>query len=140
MNLRAVFLADAVMQNADGTFMVWRGGVTDTLVAAFPAAVQYALLLRLEADPDEAKQLHEMATAVYHKGEQVGPQQTSPLALRAVPGEPRIYLNVVVNLQLMINEPGEGFVQVVFDRAVRVPRVYFTVRPIPGVGPPHGVA
>jgi len=75
-----------------------------------------------------------------NEAEQVGPQQTSPLALRAVPGEPRIYLNVVVNLQLMINEPGEGFVQVVFDRAERVPRVYFTVRPIPGVGSPHGVA
>src|SRR5262249_40136906 len=102
MNLRAALLAEAAGQNVDGAVMLWRGGITETTVSGFPSPVQYVLVLRLEADPSEARRLHEMRSTIYYSGTRLGPWQTTPLALRVFPGEPRVYLNVVVNLRFTV--------------------------------------
>ena len=112
--------------------MVWRGGITDVTASTFPAPVRYALVLRLEADPDEATRLHEMSTGLYYAGVPLAPPQSIPLALKIGAGEPRLYLNVVVNLAFVVFQPGEGYVEVVFDRELVVPRVYFRVGQQPG--------
>jgi hypothetical protein len=135
MKLQAAFLADAALMNSDGTFMVWRGGITEIASADWPAQVQFALVLRLEADPDEARELHEMSLHIVHAETEVVPWQATPLALRVAPGEPRLYLNIVVSISFDVELPGEGLIEAIIDGDMRVPHLHYAVRAAPGSHP-----
>jgi hypothetical protein len=135
MKLQAAFLADAAMVNADGTFMVWRGGVTESLAAAFPTLVRYVMVLRIEADPDEARQLHELRMHIVHGDVEVVPWQTTPLAMREADGQPRLYLNLIVTMQFPVQLPGDGFIEAIIDGDMRLPHLYFAVHATPGAQP-----
>lgn len=139
MKLQAAFLADAAMGNVDGTFMVWRGGITDMHSSAFPAPIRFVLVLRIEADRAEALHLHQLRMRIIHAGIEIGPWQTSPLAMPD-PGEgARAYLNFLANIQLAVPQPGEGYIEALVDDEIRLPFLYFRVFPLPAGALPPGL-
>jgi hypothetical protein len=131
VNLRAAFLAQEALQNSDGTFMVWRGGITDFQVAVFPIMIKASLVLRIEADAQEARLLHHIRFRVVHAGEEHQWQQL-PVAFKDPPHlEASSYLNLLVTLHVGITRPGEGRVDVVVDEELISPHIPFTVVRIP---------
>lgn len=142
MKLHAIFLADAAMQNADGTFMVWRGGITEVTTSVIPAPANFTLVLRIEMDRQEAEELHEFQLRIEHEGQEIVPLSSNPLAAKIPPNEPRGYLNVQANLRFVIPVAGEGFIESMIDGSIRLPLLYFRVHHVPGLfigsGPPTG--
>lgn len=140
MNLRAVFLAQEAIQNLDGTFMVWRGGINEFQVSTFPVLLRTALVLRIEADPEEARRLHHIRLRVTHAGDDP-PWQDIPAAFKEpVPPLPVSYLNLLVNLAIGIVRPGEGAVDIAVDGELVAPSLLFTVKQVPippGLLPPQ---
>ena len=131
MKLRAAFLAERAIQNQDGTFMVWRGGITNFGVGLFPAVIQAALILRLEADPDEARELHTLGLRIVHNDEEL-PWQESPIAFKEPqPPDTVSYLNMLINFNLGIGKPGPGRIQIVLDGSTGVPALTFRVDQAP---------
>jgi hypothetical protein len=138
VKLQAAFLADAAMGNVDGTFMVWRGGITDMFSSAFPAPIRFVLVLRIEADREEARRLHQLRMRIMHAEIEIGPWQTAPLAMPD-PGEGgRAYLNLLSNIQLAVPQPGEGYIEALVDDDIRLPLLYFRVFQLPAGGLPPG--
>lgn len=130
MKLQAAFLADAIMANADGTFMVWRGGITHTWAISFPVPIRFVMLLRIEFDPAEAAAVHNLNMHIVHAEKEVAPWQVMPIVLREAPGERRIYFNAMTAVEFMAEQPGEGFVEANVDGDLRLPLLYFTVATI----------
>lgn len=134
MNLQAAFLSDAAVANADGTFMVWRGGITDTWVMGqFPTLIKFSLVVRLQVEPSEVNELHAFSVQVFHRGGAVAPAQSLPVAMRAIPGETRYFLNVATDLIFPVTDEGEGYVEAMVDEDLRLPHLHFHVRK----GPPQ---
>ena len=142
MKLHAIFLADAAMQNADGTFMVWRGGITEVTSSVIPAPANFTLVVRIEMDRQEAEDLHEFQLRIEHQGKEIVPWSKNPLAAKIPPSEPRGYLNLHADLRFIIPEAGDGFIESMIDESIRLPLLYFRVRHVPGLilgsGPPTG--
>jgi hypothetical protein len=113
--LQAAFLADRAQANPDGTFMVWRGGITQVESSAFPAPVNLTLVLRLEADREDAEALHEFGMRIMLGEHEIGPWRTLPLALRVPEGEDRVYLNMVMDLRFVVQEPGVAVLESMVD-------------------------
>ena len=120
--------------------MVWRGGINEFQVTTFPVLLRTALVLRLEADPEEARRLHHIRLRVTHMGDDP-PWQEIPAAFKEpVAPLPVSYLNLLVNLALGIVRPGEGAVEIAVDRELVAPSLLFTVKQIPippGLLPPQ---
>jgi hypothetical protein len=135
MKLHAAFLSDAAVANADGTFMVWRGGITDVMAAQFPALVKFAMVVRLELDEAEVGQLHELSMSIFHAGQQLGGAQAVPLAIREVPGETRYYLNFVMDLAFPVPKPGNGHIQGILDGDLHLPQLHFRIHEVQQAGP-----
>jgi uncharacterized protein DUF6941 len=130
MNLRAVFLAQEALLNQDGTFMVWRGGITELQSSAFPVLIPISLVLRIEADAVEARSLHHIRFRVVHSIE--SPWQSVPAAFKAPgPHEPRSYLNLLVTMRLGIVQPGDGHIEISIDDELIAPNIHFVVSRIP---------
>jgi hypothetical protein len=127
VKLQAAFLAETALGNADGTFMVWRAGITDMNVSVFPAPMQFTLVLRLEADRAEAGQLHHLQMKIIHAGIEVGPWQKVPLAFPEPADFGRSYLNMLSRIQMVVSQPGEGFIEAIVDDGLRIPHLYFRV-------------
>lgn len=127
MKLEAAFLADAALFAQDGTFMVWRGGVDRTVAAHFPAQVKYALVVRLEAGPDEvAGQLHTLTLDLTYEGERIGPTMHIPVAVQENPALKRYHMNILTNVVIEVQHPGEGSIHArIAD--VALPLIYFEV-------------
>ena len=130
MNLRAAFLAQDASQNADGTFMVWRGGITDFGSTNFPVLITAALVLRVEADAEESRRLHRIRIRVVQGGAE-HPWSEMPMAFREPAPDQRAYLNLLVNLHLGIREPGAGRVELAVDDELIMPHIPFTVMQAP---------
>jgi hypothetical protein len=133
MNLRAVFLARKATANADGTFEVEGGGVTEFFlsggfVLGAPIRLQFGVVLRLEVDEDEVDQLRPVDMTLMFEGNPLGPVHNIPLMARRIPGETRYHLNVILNLTVDVPRTGEGYLQFAWDGGLTtVPRVYFRV-------------
>ena len=110
--------------------MVWRGGITEFQATAFPVLLASALVLRLEADADEARTLHRIRLRVIHSVD--GPWQEIPVAFKE-PERPdlRSYLNLLVNLHFGVLRPGDGHIEVSVDEELLAPNIQFSVRLIP---------
>ncbi|HLZ94472.1 MAG TPA: hypothetical protein VKT20_03980 [Candidatus Dormibacteraeota bacterium] len=131
MQLRAAFLAERAIAMPDGTFMIWRGGINEFLTTAIPTPISLTLVLRVEMDVEEAARLHKFTLKVSFEGRDVLPASTQPLAMKATPGETRLYANILANLGFPVDREGEGYVQGTIDDDVKVPLVYFRVRRTP---------
>jgi hypothetical protein len=133
MNLRAVFLARRAVANADGTFDVEGGGVTEFrlangLLLGAPIRLQFGVVLRLEVNEDEVDQLRPVDLSVTFEGRQLGPATSIPLMARHVPGETRYYHNVIMNMVVDVPGPGAGYLRFSWDGGLTtVPPVHFTV-------------
>ena len=138
MKLHAIFLADATMQNADGTFMIWRGGITEVTTPVIPSPARFTLVLRVEMDRQEAEDLHEFRLRIEHEGKEIVPWSSNPLAAKIPPTEPRGYLNLHANLGFVVQQAGDGFIESMIDGSIRLPLLYFRVRHVPTIliGPP----
>jgi hypothetical protein len=130
VNLRAAFLAQEALQNLDGTFMVWRGGITEFQVPIFPMMIRAALVLRIEADAEESRTLHHIRIRVAHAGEEHAWTDV-PAAFREPPAGARSYLNLLVNLNVGITQPGDGRVDVAVDNELVAPHLHFAVIQVP---------
>jgi hypothetical protein len=131
MNLRAAFLAGDAIQNQDGTFMVWRGGINRFQATSFPALMRLALILRLEADGTEASDLHRLGMRVVQAGQEY-PWQESPLAFKEPdPPDPHSYLNLLANMNMVFDRPGMGRIELVIDQEAIIPGLPFMVEKIP---------
>lgn len=138
MKLGAAFLAEAAMPNVDGTFAIWRGGLTDTWHPALPALVSYAFVLRLEFDDQEVNQLHRLRLATYHAGVKVV-ETSIPIAIRPVPGESRYYVNLLMPIRFIAASPGDGHIEAALDDYEGLPHQHFRVHlGAPGPGLPAG--
>src|SRR5215472_12813991 len=98
MNLRAVFLARHAVANADGTFDVEGGGVTELglaneMVVGAKVRLRFGVVLRLEVGVDEVDELRPVDLTVVFEGQELGPSMSIPLLARRVPGETRYYHN-----------------------------------------------
>jgi hypothetical protein len=142
MKLLAALLADAALPVPDGTVMIWRAGITEQQGIAFPAAVSFSLVVRLEADREEVASLHRFSVRIEHEGVELLPWSPSPLVVKAPPpSEPRAYINLVINLRFIVPREGEGFIESVVDDDINLPRLYFRTRQLPalfGQLPPTG--
>ncbi len=128
MNVRAAFLAEAAMSNQDGTFMVWRGGITTVQASAYPTIMRLSLILRLEADAEEAKELHYLELRIVYEGHEA-PWQRIPIAFKEVPqGEKFSYVNIVASLSVQLQGPGDGRIQMKLDGFGGPPEVTFMAR------------
>jgi hypothetical protein len=131
MNLRAAFLAQEASQNMDGTFMVWRGGINEFQSPLFPVVLRTALVLRIEANPEESSRLHQIRLRVVFD-KQEPPWQEIPAAFKEpVPPLPVSFLNLLVTLGFGVSGPGEGQVEVAVDGELVAPHLLFSVRQIP---------
>jgi hypothetical protein len=131
MRLRAAFLAQDAVQNQDGTFMVWRGGINKFQATSFPAPFRLFLILRLEAEGEEARSLHRLGLRVVHAGREY-PWQESPIAFKEPePPDPHSYLNLLANLNLVLDSPGMGRVELLIDEEGIIPGLPFQVEQIP---------
>ncbi len=144
MKLLAALLADAAIGIPDGTVMIWRAGITETQSIAFPTAMGFSLVVRLEADREEVATLHRFSLRIEHEGIELVPWSPSPLVVKAPPpSEPRAYVNIVINLRFVVPREGEGFIESVVDDDILLPRLYFRTRHMPalfGQPPPTGGA
>lgn len=131
MNLRAALLAQDAVQNQDGTFMIWRGGINKLQASSLPAPFRLVLLLRLEADAEEAHRLHHLGLRVVLDGQE-HPWQEGPLAFKVPESpDPNSYLNLLVNLNAVFDRPGMGRIELVIDQAAIIPSLPFQVEQIP---------
>ncbi|SRR6266571_3864293 len=128
IRLQACFLADRAIANPDGTFMVWRGGISNSFSSVFPAPLQYALVLRLELDEESARDLHSVGIRILFNDVEIAPTQTAPVAVAPPPaGEQFSYFTLLANLRLAVGSPGTGEIQVRVDEDIAGPRLRFTV-------------
>jgi len=107
MYIRALVPCDAILENPDGSFDLKRAGINELVAPHFPAQMNFAVLLRLELDDDEALKLHWARISVSHAGVPLLPDVPTPLVVRnRVPGQP-CYLNLFMRFNLELAGPGE---------------------------------
>ena len=108
--------------------MVWRGGITTVQARAYPTIMRLSLILRLEANAEEASNLHYLELRIVYEARE-GPWQRIPIAFKEVPpGETFSYVNVVSNLNVELQSPGDGRIQIRLDGFGGPPEVTFMAR------------
>jgi hypothetical protein len=133
VKVRAAFLAQDAVLNDDGTFMVWRGGTTNFRLPRFPEVVHAALILRLEANAEDARHLHTLRVRISH-GTLEALWQETPIAFKSPTAEePFAYLNIIVNLYAEVTEPGAGRIEIALGTLEPIPSLRFRVERMPGL-------
>lgn len=132
MKLQAAFLARTAKANVDGTFDVEAGGINEFrplggVIIGAPIQIQFSLVVRFELDAQEARRVRRFRFHLFYNGENVGPWQDVPIALRLVEGEQRYYINLILNLRYFVPRAGAGYVEMLFDDHQRVPHIHFRV-------------
>ena len=130
MKLHAHFLAESANFASDGTFTVFKGGITDVGSPMWPVMTKVAIVTRLELDSDESRRLVEMRVRVTHEGQGMGQARTPLAAKAAQPGQPS-YVNSILTMNLIIPGPGrltiaasinEEALPLLYIEAVQLPR------------------
>lgn len=111
--------------------MVWRGGINEFQVPVFPALVRAALVLRVEADTEEARVLHAIRLRIVYGGGEPAWQEIPAAFKDPIPPLPVSYLNLLVNIGVGVDRPGEGSVQLSVDGELIAPHLLFSVRRVP---------
>lgn len=131
--LRAAILAREAQINPDGTFDVRGAGITEFQLShgvfiGAPIRLQFAAVVRFEAAADEAGQLRTLGMSIFFENQRIGAPTAIPILARPVPGEPRFYHNVILNLAIDVPRPGQGFVEFTMDEGMtRIPHLHFRV-------------
>ncbi len=133
MKLHAHFLADSANFSADQTFAVFKGGITEIQALGFPTLAKFVVITRLEFDKGEAERPHRMVTEVtFPTGKRAeGPPQL--IALRFDPDQPRAFANVITQMNVVFEEPGEVKIRTQVD-GQSLPLLYLVGRRVEVVG------
>ena len=133
MKLHAHFLADSASFNADQTFTIFKGGITDIQALGFPTLAKFVVITRIEFDQEEAARPHRMTTTVtLPSGElRSGPAQL--IALKADPKNPRAFANVITQMNAVLERPGDMIISTRVDDE-GLPLLYITARKVEVVG------
>ena len=110
MKVQAHFFADAANFNADGTFTVFKGGITDLNSSAWPAFGRFAIITRLELSYEEASRLVELTIRISFEGQELTVTR-QPIAVKAVRQEKPHYVNSIVEVGIPIPRPGRVTVE-----------------------------
>ncbi len=133
MKVQAHFLAENANFNADGTFTVFKGGITDLNASEWPAFSRFAMITRLELSHEEASQLVELAIRISFEGQEISVVR-QPLAVKAIDPEKPHYVNSIVELGIPLPGPGKMTIEAsVNDRGL--PLLYLWAQQL---GTSHG--
>lgn len=136
MKLHAHFLSDSANFNDDGTFTIYKGGISDVTAAGFPTMCKFVMLTRIELEADEAESMHDLALDVYFNGTPMGPTSHQPIAINAPSGQP-VYSNTISQFQLVVVSVGEILFAATYDD-IALPLLRLHVRgPAPLLSPPE---
>ncbi len=105
MKVQAHFLAESANFAADGTFTVFKGGVTDLNAHGWPALSKVAVVTRLELTHEEASQLVELTLRISFEGQEMTVAR-QPLAVKAGDPAKPVYVNSIIELGFPLMGPG----------------------------------
>lgn len=130
MKLLAHFLADSANFNQDGTFTVFKGGITEINAASFPTLSKFVVLTRIEFSPDEASKLHQLQLHItLPDGTHVSGQR-QPIVVRVAEQSPqRAYANVISQMNIGLARTGDLVIAGELD-GERAPLLYLVVRKV----------
>jgi hypothetical protein len=130
MKQLAHFLADSANFNQDGTFTVFKGGITEIQAMGFPSMAKFVVVTRLEFTMPEAAKLHQLQlNLTLPDGSHVSGQR-QPIAVRVTDvTAPRIYANVIGQLNVGLAQAGELVIAGEVD-GQRLPLLFLTVRKV----------
>lgn len=105
MKVQAHFLADSANFAADGTFSVFKGGITELNAPSWPVLTRFVVVTRLELTQEEASQLVELTLRIWFGDREVTTTR-QPLATK--PGDPSkpSYVNSIAELGFQLPGPG----------------------------------
>jgi hypothetical protein len=132
MKLLAHFVAESANFGQDGTFTVFKGGITDINSPGFPTMGRIVVITRLEFSVVEAAQLHEMVVRLSLPGGKTAEAPRQPIAIRVDPTKPRSYANVITQLGIGIEQPGELVISASIDGEA-LPLLYLTAIRVPAI-------
>lgn len=115
ITVQAAFLAERGLANPDSTFMVWRGGITEVMTNAFPTPINLTMILRFEADREDAVELHEFGMRMLLDSQEIGPWRTIPIALRFPDDVEKMYLNFVSEVRFVVQTEGTVTIESMLD-------------------------
>lgn len=130
MKLLAHFLADSANFNQDGTFTVFKGGITDTLAAGFPTMAKFVVLTRIEFTPGEASKLHQLQLHItLPDGSHVSGQRQPIVVRLADPNAPHLYANVISQMNVGLARGGDIVIAGDLD-GEHLPLLYMVARKV----------
>lgn len=131
MKLHAHFLAESANFGADGTFTVFRGGITEVNAPIWPALIKVCVLTRLEFDFEESQGLKELTQRITFNGNEMG-RGKQPIALKVDRNKPA-FANLIGILNLVIPGPGRITIESwVGEYALPLLHLLSTQAPLPG--------
>jgi hypothetical protein len=126
MKLHAHLLAESANFATDGTFTVFKGGITEAFAPGFPTLVKVALLTRLELTADEAADLIELHLQILLEDKPVAPEVHQPLAVTVQDPAKPVYVNSIAELGLAMAGPGRLTIAARINE-MPLPLLYFFV-------------
>lgn len=116
MKVQAHFLADSANFGADGTFAVFKGGITELNSSDWPVLARMAMITRLELTHGEASRLVELTMRLSFEGQELTVVR-QPLAVK--PGDPArpMYVNSIVELNFPVPGPGRLTIEAAVNQA-----------------------
>ncbi len=131
MKSLAHFLAESANFDAEGTFTVFKGGITDINAATWPVVTRVALITRLELDYREAtREVHEMRLRILHEGRRMGAVVRQPIAVNVSEENKPIYVNAIAALNLLVPGPGRITIEA-WVNEMALPLLYLTAVELP---------
>jgi hypothetical protein len=122
VKVQAHFVAESASFGADGTFTVYKGGITDLNATDWPALSRLAIVTRLELTHDEAAHLIELTLRFLHDEIQLG-QARQPLAVKVMDPTKPVYVNSIAETNLVIPGPGKITIEAAVNEK-RLPLLY----------------
>lgn len=122
MKVQAHFVAESANFAADGTFAVFKGGITDLNAQGWPAFSKVAIVTRLELTREEASQLVELTLRISFEGQEMTVAR-QPIAVKVPEISRPIYVNSITELGFPLPGPGRVTIEAMVNEA-RLPLLY----------------
>jgi len=130
VKLLAHFLADSANFSQDGTFTVFKGGITEVLANGFPTMAKFVVVTRLEFTPEEASNLHHLQLHLTLPDGTHASGARQPIAVRVVdPNAPRTYANVISQMNVGLARAGDLIIGGEID-GEGLPLLYMSARKV----------
>ncbi len=124
MKMLAHFLAESANFASDGTFTVFKGGITEINSPGWPAVTKIVIITRLELDLEESRKLNELELRITFEGHEMS-RSRQPLAVKVPEPGKLSYMNSIGMLNLIIPGPGTITVEAYVNR-MALPLLHLT--------------